>query len=135
MHFRTPAFILLTAVLLALLFWAFRPDGQVRSLPSTATPENFGGDAEPALIEKLPPTYRITLSQGKRIAGPELISAAQGEALNIEFVSDQDNELHLHGYDIKLQLAKGETARLSFTATHAGRFEYELHRHSEPLRL
>ena len=40
--------------------------------------------------------------------------------------SDVADEIHLHGYDIKRDVAAGGTARLPFKATIPGRFEVEL---------
>ncbi len=40
--------------------------------------------------------------------------------------SDVAGEVHLHGYDVKRDVAAGGTARLPFVADLAGRFEVEL---------
>ena len=40
--------------------------------------------------------------------------------------SDTADEVHLHGYDLSVDVAAGGTARLAFTATIRGRFEVEL---------
>lgn len=127
MRLTTAFFVLLTAALLALLFWYFRPPGATPPI----SPANAVQSATPAPAENPAPiVYTITLSNGHRTDGPTLISATQGDEIIIDFTSDTRAELHLHGYDIELQLIPGKTARLQFTATHAGRFEYELHGHS-----
>lgn len=55
-----------------------------------------------------------------------------GDSVEITVTSAADDELHLHGYDLVLQLKAGEPGTLAFVAEHAGRFEVELHRgHSE----
>ena len=41
-------------------------------------------------------------------------------------ISDVADEIHIHGYDLKRDVAKGGSARFSFPATIEGRFEIEL---------
>lgn len=127
MRLTTLFFVLLTAAILALLFWFFRPQ---EAAPSAAPVNTLQSESAPRPINPAPTVYIIALEDGHRTAGPALISATQGDNITIDFTSDTQAELHLHGYDIKLQLMPGKTARLHFTATHAGRFEYELHGHS-----
>lgn len=74
-----------------------------------------------------PPVYSLVVSKGRRVSGPELIQVHAGDAVTLEVTSDQADELHLHGYDLHLKLLPGEPGRLSFTASHSGRFDYELH--------
>jgi hypothetical protein len=51
----------------------------------------------------------------------------QGEQVEITLTSDQSAELHLHGYDVTVQLEPGAPAILSFIARIAGRFPVEAH--------
>jgi hypothetical protein len=41
--------------------------------------------------------------------------------------------VHLHGYNLKRNVPAGGTARITFRATLAGRFELELEKHGLPL--
>jgi hypothetical protein len=50
----------------------------------------------------------------------------QGDKVVLVVKSDVADEIHLHGYDLKTNVAAGGTARLLFTATIPGRFEVEL---------
>lgn len=74
-----------------------------------------------------PQVYSLVVSKGRRVSGPGLIQVRAGDAVTLEVISDQPDELHLHGYDLHLKLLPGEPGRLSFTASHSGRFDYELH--------
>ena len=58
---------------------------------------------------------------------PTTLRVTQGDAVRITVLADQADELHLHGYDLHLDLQAGQAASLASTAEHAGRFEYELH--------
>lgn len=62
-------------------------------------------------------------------SGTEPMRVAQGERVEITVTSAERDELHLHGYDLALELQAGQPATLTFTAEHAGRFEIELHHH------
>lgn len=123
MIFAKPFFALLMATALILLFLLFRPDDISPSAIDNA-------EVTPEIEQSAPTIYKVTLTNGHLTAGPALISATQGEEITIDFVSDRQAELHLHGYDLTLRLNASENARLNFTANHAGRFEYELHGHA-----
>lgn len=110
--------ILITAGLacLAGLFLALRPEPGAPASQAALPPEAL----EPLRIE-------LRIQQGQRVEGPEMIRVRQGERLSLRVLSDQDDELHLHGYDLRLVLRGNVPAQLDFTAQHSGRFEYELH--------
>ena len=71
--------------------------------------------------------YRYQVAGGRRLSGPESILVHAGEVVNLEVTSDRADELHLHGYDLHLQLQPGQPGQLRFTAVHSGRFDFELH--------
>lgn len=71
--------------------------------------------------------YFVRIESGFRIEGPSIIKLKRGDYVDVDFVSDGADELHLHGYDITLPLKPNDIARLSFMAKYAGRFSYELH--------
>lgn len=119
-------FIFLGAFALAGLFLLFQPEPA--SVPASlsvavATP------LAPASTAPLAQTHRFDwrVTQGRRISGPELIQVRQGDSLMLTLISDHADELHVHGYDLELELKPGEAATLSFEATHTGRFDLELH--------
>jgi len=70
----------------------------------------------------------IVVTDGWVSSGPDVIKVKRGDNVNVRFVSNQTDELHLHGYDITVQLAPNTPALLSFTAKYPGRFGYELHK-------
>ena len=87
------------------------PTAQASALPAAPTPQ----------------VYSLVVSKGRLVSGPGLIQVHAGDTVTLEVISDQPDELHLHGYDLHLKLLPGEPGRLSFTASHSGRFDYELH--------
>lgn len=49
-----------------------------------------------------------------------------GETVKIVVTSDEADELHVHGYDLMLELTPGQPAELTFEAAIPGVFEVEL---------
>ena len=70
----------------------------------------------------------ITITDGWVTEGPDAIKVKRGDQVRLVFTSNQVDELHLHGYDITVQLEPNQAGVLEFTAKHAGRFGYELHK-------
>ena len=58
---------------------------------------------------------------------PPTLKVTQGDRVVIELVSNEDTLVHLHAYDLKLQLEAGVPAELAFEAHHSGRFPAALH--------
>jgi hypothetical protein len=127
------AFLGISALLLIGLFLLFRPAPQ----PQAQTIEPVIA-AAPATVPTVPvvpvvpagpaeKAFGIAVEQGRRVAGPALIRVWQGTPVTLRIRSDRDDQLHLHGYDLSLELHAGKTGELRFTADRSGRFEYELH--------
>jgi plastocyanin len=88
---------------------------------ATATATPTPGPAEPA------PNARFEVKRGKVVAGPRTVEVRVGDRVVIEAVTDDADELHVHGYDKEVALAPDKPGRLTFTADVAGVFEVELH--------
>ena len=63
---------------------------------------------------------------GQPSAGARTLTFVKGERVAFEVVSDVADEIHVHGYDLRKDVAPGATARYAFKATIEGRFEIEL---------
>jgi hypothetical protein len=90
--------------------------------PPTATATASDGEATatptPAATPKPPPL----LQAGK----VKTLTYDQGETVRFRVRSDAAEEVHIHGYDIKKELAPNKTVTVSFKATITGIFEIEL---------
>ena len=64
---------------------------------------------------------------GRRAKGPDVVHLKKGDTLSLTVTSDAADELHLHGYDLRLRLLPGRPASLTVVATLTGRFSAELH--------
>lgn len=142
---RVSVFVFIAGVLLAGLWSLLRPlppQTVAPQAPATTTVAVADSSA-PAVAAEVAPTTPMPSSapvpepQRLRIdvappagAAPavSVLRVLAGEAVELTVVSARDDELHLHGYDLTLDLRAGEPGTLRFVAEHAGRFEIELHR-------
>lgn len=94
----------------------------VSGAASSTVPPMPSAPAEP-VVQRI----ELVVKDSKLVSGPEVITVLQGSAVTLRVTTDHHDELHLHGYDLTLQLPTGQPAELSFVADRSGRFEYELH--------
>lgn len=87
------------------------------------------GTALPGLAMADEVAFHLAVEGGGIVGGAPTLRATEGDSVTIELVSDDDMELHLHGYDIVLPLAPGVPGAFAFDATIAGRFPVEPHHH------
>ena len=59
------------------------------------------------------------------VDGADRIDASVGDVIAVNVTSDVDEEIHLHGYNVFVDLTPGEPAALVFTADTPGKFEVE----------
>lgn len=111
-------------VVLASLFFLFKPRDEVPVETRAAEPETVAAVAAPPQAR----VFDLVVEQGRLVSGPAVVMLRQGDEIVLRVRSDRDDELHLHGYDLHLPLKAGVPADLHFTADKSGRFEYELHR-------
>ena len=69
----------------------------------------------------------IDLVGGKPKERPEaIVKVTKGETFTLIATSDKAYEIHIHGYDKKLELTPGQTGTVTFTADQTGTFEVEI---------
>lgn len=145
-----PLLLALTTFSLVGLFFLLKPVAP-KPDPASATAQASAPDSKPAAagiadgaagnanssggdVERTAPASDTTVqvqyvvAQGQRVRGPDRVIAQQGQHVQIDVLSDRDDELHLHGYDLHLPLSAGKPVTLSLHAEHSGRFELELHK-------
>lgn len=81
------------------------------------------GNARAAELQR----FAITIKNRKVEPAQKLIRVTRGDALELEFSTDEAAELHLHGYDKLIKVAPATPALLRLDATIAGRFSIEAH--------
>ena len=66
--------------------------------------------------------------EGRRVVSPNtVIRIAEGEVVKLLWATDEAVELHLHGYDLLLDVRPGEPAAMVVEAYAAGRFPVTSH--------
>ena len=58
---------------------------------------------------------------------PDEISVNEGDRVTLHISSDEQMEVHVHGYDVEREVGPGSTAKLHFEADLTGQFEIEDH--------
>lgn len=97
--------------------------------PTSAPPAAGGEDAGDGVIV-------LTITGGNVEGGVRRERVKQGAQVTIRTTSDVADELHVHTYDLKVDLVPGQSADLTFLANVPGVFEVELEeRHKKVLEL
>jgi len=69
----------------------------------------------------------VAIEGGKVADDQGVIKIAQGDHVTLHFSSDETHNLHIHGYDIKVEVDTRSHAMVDFKATATGRFPVEIH--------
>ncbi len=91
---------------------------------------NAGTQKSPAQETK---TFSLTVLDKKLTSGSPSLQAKQGDTVVINITVNEDEELHLHGYDKSVDLEKDKPAKLTLTADKVGHFPFELEKSSTEL--
>jgi hypothetical protein len=72
--------------------------------------------------------------EGGKVSGvDQRVAVDLGEQVVLRVTSDVAERVHVHGYDVDLDLVPGIPAEARFSATLAGSWEVELHQAGRPL--
>lgn len=112
------------------LFVVLRPENEKTSAtqPTVGTPTTEETTTEETTTEGPPPPtqVRITYADGRLRGGVKRFSVRRGDRVVVTVRCDVEDEVHVHGYDLKLDVAPGQPARVLFQATLVGAFDIEL---------
>lgn len=132
MNSRALVFLAAGAAILSALFLLARPAASPPAEAGPAQPAIAAASAPraapstPAIPAKTVQQFALKVVHKKLASGPVVLSVQEGDAVAITIVCDQAEELHLHGYNRKLELQANVPSTLEFVADRSGRFEYEL---------
>ena len=116
---------------LVVLFVLLRPDAKLGGSvsPTPTTPTVTPSASESASPTQSPEAQRtvieVTFRDGAA-QGATRFTVTQGERVRILIRADVTDEVHLHSYDLRADVAPGAPARIDFVANVAGVFECEL---------
>jgi hypothetical protein len=129
------AFLGVALVILVVAFLALRPssdDPETTADAPTATPTMTATTSNPDVRDETPtptetPTPKPTVDPGPLLTGSKVVKLRfdKGDTVRFRVRAPKDEEVHIHGYDIKKDVKGGETENISFKATIDGIFEIE----------
>ena len=101
----------------------------------TTTAASGPGAAPASTTASSGPVIQIAF-RGGAVVGNARQQVRRGDTVRLVVTSDVADEVHVHGYDERADVAAGGTAEISFTANIPGGFEVELEqRHRRLLTL
>lgn len=130
------------AVALVVLFLVFRPGGgddngqaAAATTAETTITESNGATTTEAVTTAAPTAVQVVVRVrgGKPVDGIVRAQARKGDPVVVIVGSDVSDEVHIHGYDLKGDVAPGEPVRIRFDANLTGRFEIELENRGEQI--
>jgi FtsP/CotA-like multicopper oxidase with cupredoxin domain len=98
---------------------AATPPAATTTAETTETPPTATTSSGPQRIS-------IVFKNDSVVGGLPHVKVKQGDHVVLSVKADVTDEVHLHGYDIKRDVAPGKPATIAFTAKIPGRFEAEL---------
>jgi hypothetical protein len=119
--------IVASVIAVAVLFVILRPDDGDDSIgvgtrTTSPTPSTPGSPSPTGSPEPRGTVVEVTFRDGA-VQGPTRFTVTQGEDVRILVRADVTDEVHLHGYDLRADVAPGDPARIDFVADVAGLFE------------
>ena len=69
----------------------------------------------------------VRIEDRKVVAPSEVIRLTEGDVIELRWTSDEPVKLHLHGYDLKIDVRPDEPATMVVDAYAAGRFPITSH--------
>lgn len=121
-------------VVAVVLFLILKPDSSDKSqkVTNSATAGVTGStgatdSTQPKKAKpKPPPVPTVIVKNGTPVDGVLGIEVNKGDQITFKVISDVDEEIHVHGYDISKDVTAGGSVTLSFKADITGIFEAEL---------
>jgi ABC-type glycerol-3-phosphate transport system substrate-binding protein len=99
---------------------------------STTTAQSVTTTSSPAFTTTTGLDIDVEIAGGEA-QGPDSFEVTLGETVDVWILSDVDDEIHVHGYDLRFDLAAGSPFNLRFEADVPGIFEVETHGLQAPL--
>jgi len=123
------ALLAAAAAVIVVLFVVLQPgDDEAAPTPTTTTSSVAAATAPSAAKPKprRPEYVEVRARDLKPVGGIKKIKVKKGDTVRIAVISDQDEEAHLHGYDLSRDIGPGKVGRYRFKADIDGIFELEL---------
>ena len=134
---RVPALIALVGVIVAVgLFLLLKDDtadeDSVTTPPAQTASEGSGSGGQEQKPGE-PEIPVIEIKGGQPVGGVAELEVAKGDDIRFIVESDVDEEVHLHGYDVSMDVKAGGTVEFNVPATTDGVYEVELEHSVVPI--
>ncbi len=106
---------------------------QPSSTQSTDTSGTTSGTTTATEPASPPPPPTVRVVDAKPQGGVQKLNFNKGDQIRFRIVSDTADEIHVHGYDLMKDVAKGGSVTFSFKGSIDGRFVVELEGHGEQI--
>lgn len=100
-------------------------DATTTPQPTTTTIAGISTTSSPITTSTVPDPL-VEISAGE-VIGPGVVEVDLGDEVDIWVLSDIDDQIHVHGYDLFFDLEAGVPRNLTFAADIPGVFEVEVH--------
>jgi len=106
---------------------ASQPATTATAPDTTTDPTTTEAESTPEAAPPPAPSVRtVRVVNGQPQGGVRTLSYDKGNVVRLRVRSDIADEVHIHGYDLKKDVAAGGSVQFRFTADIEGRFEIEL---------
>lgn len=79
-----------------------------------------------ALSQPTSDPFQIRIEK-RKVMGERVLRVKKGDTVRLHWSTDEEVDLHLHGYNIKTKVKPGEPATVTFDARATGRFPVTTH--------
>jgi hypothetical protein len=117
----TVVYILLAIIVLLGLFFLLKPKQDVQAPQTSPATQAFSSTPEPNIK-----TFELTVKDKKLASDSSVLKVNRGDVVTLKITSDKEEELHVHAYDVSVELVPNKQAILTFSAEMSGRFPFEL---------
>lgn len=80
-----------------------------------------------SMARGMEPTILDVTIADRKVTSESTLRVTEGDVVELRWTADEAVELHLHGYEIAVQVPAGGTATMDFTAVATGRFPVSHH--------
>ena len=87
---------------------------------SLAGPESIETAADPDVI------FEVQI-ENRKVVGDQLIRVTQGQIIEMTWITDEETQVHIHGYEIHIPTSPDAPAKITFEAHATGRFPVTSH--------
>lgn len=104
----------------AFLYVQFKTEYAVQDTPTSVKPAELQDTSAAAVAQ-------IRIQRGKLQTDPVRLKVKEGETARFQVLSDETDELHVHGIDQKFVIFANQLTTIEIPTRHTGSFELETH--------